>query len=135
MIAEEIVNRRASVFLLWLTITVAGIFLFMLEPGKSVFLPACLFRTLTGFQCPGCGTTRALHQLLHGNVWGAFQLNPLMLLSIPFLLYAVLRYTSSVMRGRPITRNLLASKYIWAVFGVVIFFWVFRNTPFYPFGS
>ena len=135
MDVDEIVNRRASVFLLWLAIGAAGVFLFVLEPGKSALFPGCPFRTLTGFTCPGCGTTRGLHQLLHGNIGAAFQLNPLLILALPLLLYALLSYTITVMRGQPLKRNSLPAKYIWAIFGVVLFFWVFRNTPFYPFLS
>ena len=135
MVVDEMVNRRASVFLLWLTIAAAGVFLFVHEPGKSALFPGCPFRILTGFTCPGCGTTRGLHQLLHGNISAAFQLNPLLILALPLLLYALLSYTIPVMRGQPIRRNSLPAKYIWALFGIVLFFWVFRNTPFYPFAS
>lgn len=134
-VVDEIVNRRSSVFLLWLTIAAAGVILFVLEPGKSAFLPGCPFRALTGFTCPGCGTTRGLHQLLHGNLAAAFQLNPFMILALPFLLYSLLNYTNTVLRGQPIRRHTLPANYIWALFGFVLFFWVFRNTPFYPFVS
>lgn len=135
MVVDEIVYRRLSLFITWLTIAVAGVLLFVLEPGKSAFLPGCPFRALTGFACPGCGTTRGLHQLLHGNLPAAFQLNPFLILALPFLLYALLSYTNTVLRGKPIRRNNLPAKYIWALFGFVLFFWVFRNTPFYPFVS
>jgi hypothetical protein len=132
---DETFNRRVSLLMLWLALPTAAIALFVLEPGKSRFLPGCPFRALTGFTCPGCGTTRALHQLLHGNLVAAFQLNPLLILSLPFLLYALLRYTNAALRGRPINRNSLAAKYIWTLFGIVLFFWIFRNTPVYPFAS
>jgi Protein of unknown function (DUF2752) len=132
---DETFSRRLSLFILWSALAAGAIALFVLEPGKSPFLPGCPFRALTGFTCPGCGTTRALHQLLHGNLLAAFQLNPLLILSLPFLLYALLRYTNTVLRGQPINRNSLAAKYIWALFGIVLFFWIFRNTPVYPFVS
>ena len=135
MLVDELINRRLTVFMLWLTIAMAGIFLFLIEPSKSVFLPGCAFRALTGFTCPGCGTTRGLHQLLHGNLGSAFELNPLLILSLPFLLYALLNYTNTILRGKPVRRNTLPARYIWALFGFVLFFWVFRNTPFYPFAS
>jgi hypothetical protein len=135
MFVDELVHRRLSVFALWLTISAAGVFLFVLEPGKSALLPGCPFRLLTGFLCPGCGTTRGLHQLLHGNVVAAFQLNPFMMVALPFLLYTLLSYTNTVLRGKPLERNTLPAKYIWALFAFVLFFWVFRNTPFYPFES
>ena len=135
MDVDEIVSRRLTVFFLWLTLAIGGTLLFFLEPGKSALFPACPFRTLTGFTCPGCGSTRGLHQLLHGNLIAAFELNPLLILSLPFLLYALLSYTSNVFRGQPIQKNALPAKYIWALFVVVLFFWIFRNTPFYPFVS
>ncbi len=135
MVVDELINRRLGVFVLWLTIVGAGVILFALEPGRSAFLPGCPFRMLTGFTCPGCGTTRGLHQLLHGNLASAFELNPLLILALPFVLYALLKYTNTVLRGKPIRRNTLPARYIWALFGLVLFFWVFRNTPFYPFVS
>ena len=32
----------------------------------------CMFKTVTGLWCPGCGGTRALKQLLKGNLWQSF---------------------------------------------------------------
>ena len=135
MTVTEIVNRRVTVVLLWLTIMTGGVCLFFLQPGKSRFLPICPFRALTGFTCPGCGSTRGMHQLLHGNLGAAFEFNPLLVLALPFLIYALLNYTSRVMRGQPAQQNTLAPKYIYTIFGVVLFFWIFRNTPLYPFVS
>lgn len=128
-------NQRITLVLLWLTIIAGSICLFILEPGKSALLPVCPFRALTGFTCPGCGSTRGMHQLLHGNIGAAFEFNPLLLLSLPFLLYALLRYSHRVMTGQPVEHNKLAPKYIYTIFGVVLFFWIFRNTPLYPFVS
>jgi hypothetical protein len=135
MFVDEIVNRGLSVATIWLTLVVAGVYLFIFEPGRSGFFPLCPFRALTGFTCPGCGTTRGLHQLLHGNLTAAFMLNPLMVLVTPFLLYALIRHTGSVMLGKPVKGNIVPAKYIYALFGFVLFFWIFRNTPFYPFPS
>jgi hypothetical protein len=35
--------------------------------------------------------------------------------------------------GRPLQPYRLNDKYIWMLFAVIIGFWVFRNTRFYPF--
>ena len=40
-------------------------------------LPSCLWHRWTGLPCPGCGTTRALVRVLHGDVTAGFLLNPL----------------------------------------------------------
>ena len=55
----------------------AGILLlFFFDPATAGFYPPCLFKTLLGVPCPGCGSLRAAHQLLHGNFQEAWALNP-----------------------------------------------------------
>lgn len=130
---DEIVNKRLTALLIWLSIAIGATYLFIFEPGKTGFFPACPFRTLTGFTCPGCGSTRGLHRLLHGDIVSALEFNPLMVLSLPFLLYALVRYTAEAVSGRPLQRHNLDAKYIWMLFGVIMSFWIFRNTRFYPF--
>ena len=130
---DEIVNKRLTALLIWLSIAIGAIYLFIFEPGKTGFFPACPFRTLTGFTCPGCGSTRGLHRLLHGDIVSALEFNPLMVLSLPFLLYALVRYTAAAVSGRPLQRHNLDAKYIWMLFGLIVSFWIFRNTRFYPF--
>ncbi len=127
--------RRSSVLAIWSLIIAGAAYLFFFEPGKSGFFPACPFRLLTGFNCPGCGVTRALHQILHGHFYTAFTLNPLFLIAIPFLVFAFLRYSVIVMGGGIPRRNALPAPYIYAIFFAILSFWIFRNTPFYPFVS
>jgi hypothetical protein len=130
---DEIVNRPLRAALLWIAVGAGATYLFIFEPGKSGFFPACPFRALTGFSCPACGSTRGLHCLLHGDVVSAFEFNPLLILSLPFLLYGLVRYTNAAVRNRPLKWNQLNAKYIWMLCAVILCFWVFRNTPFYPF--
>lgn len=127
--------RRSTVVAIWSLIIAGAAYLFIFEPGKSGFFLACPFRFLTGFTCPGCGATRALHQILHGHFETAFMLNPLFLLAIPFLLFALIRYSVIVMRGGVPRPNALPAPFIYAIFFIILSFWIFRNTPFYPFVS
>ena len=127
--------RRSTVIAIWSLLVAGAAYLYWFEPGKTGFFPVCLFRFVTGYQCPGCGSTRAVHQLLHGHVVAAFMLNPFFLLAIPFLLFALIRYSSIVMRGGVPRHNTLPAPYIYALFFVVLSFWIFRNTSFYPFVS
>lgn len=129
----EIVNKRQTALLIWLSIAIGATYLFIYEPGKTGFFPACPFRMITGFTCPGCGSTRGLHRLLHGDVVGAFEFNPLMVLALPFLLYALVRYTAAAISGRPLQRHYVNPKYIWMLLTVITCFWIFRNTRYYPF--
>ena len=127
--------RRSTVVGIWLLLIAGAVYLFIFEPGRSGFFPGCVFRSLTGLTCPGCGTTRALHEITHGHFKAAFMLNPLLLLASPFLIYAFLRYSVIVMRGGVPRKNALPAPYIYAIFFIVLGFWIFRNTPFYPFIS
>ena len=97
--------------------------LFCFNPDSWGFYPRCLLHEYTGWYCPMCGTTRALHQLLHGH-WGtAFRCNALAIALLPVLVYCAGRGRSG--RLRPI--------WLWMLAGVVIFFGVARNIPAYPF--
>ena len=121
----------------WLTLLAGAIFLFFFNPASpsNQFFPKCPFRLLTGLQCPGCGSTRAFFQLLHLHPIAAFKLNPLMILTLPFIVYGFLGYTKSAVTGKPHRRVFIPSMYLWGWLTVMVFFWIFRNTPWYPFVS
>src|SRR6266478_6212704 len=59
--------------------------LYFFNPAQFGFYPICFFYKTTGLLCPGCGTLRALHQLLHGHFEAAFRFNPLMVSSVPIV--------------------------------------------------
>lgn len=127
--------RSSTVIAIWALLIVGAVYLFVFEPGMSGFFPKCPFRIATGFTCPGCGITRALHHILHGHFVSAFMLNPLFVVLSPFLLFALLRYSFIVMRGGRPRPNALPATVIYSLFFVILSFWIFRNTPFYPFVS
>lgn len=82
----------------WLGLSAAAIFVFFFNPASpsNQWFPKCPFRLLTGMQCPGCGSTRAFYQLLHLHPIAAFKFNPLMILTLPFIVYGFLGFTRSV---------------------------------------
>ena len=47
------------------------------SPHEAGHYPACAFLGLTGLYCPGCGTLRAVHELGHGDLLAALDLNAL----------------------------------------------------------
>jgi len=108
-------------------------FLFRYNPANSALYPPCLFHVLTGLHCPGCGSLRALHQLSHGHIAAAFGLNPLMVMSLPFLGYSFLSRASFRMRGRPLPSVSVPPYWHWLLLGTILAFWLLRNIPIYPF--
>jgi hypothetical protein len=101
----------------------AWILFFLIDPATQPLLPPCLFHAFTGLYCPGCGATRALHQLAHGHFMDALKLNALVVLGIPLgCLIAICRKRYNLPAW--CLRTLLVCI---AVFGVV------RNIPLFPF--
>lgn len=103
------------------------------NPASSGMFPPCPFLWLTGFYCPGCGSLRALHQLLHGNFRAALSLNAFALLSLPFLAYGVVSRAAFLIRSRYLPRVFLPSWTIWALGCAIVLFGIVRNLPMYPF--
>lgn len=67
-----------------------GILYFIVDPEKTSWMPQCPVFSLTGLQCPGCGSQRFLHAILHGDLAGAWHANAFLLLALPgigFLLW------------------------------------------------
>jgi len=111
----------------------AAAFLFLFDPARAGLYAPCPFHALTGLLCPGCGSLRALHQLLHANLSAALALNPLMVLSIPFVLYLFWRDWRAS-RGAPCdSGSAIPPWMIWSVLAIILGYWVLRNIPCYPF--
>ena len=108
-------------------------YLFARDPAEPGVFPACPWLTLTGYHCPGCGTLRALHQLLNGHVLTAFGLNPLTLLALPLVGYALLSTLVMAVSDRRLPSVFIPANWIWGLLVAVLLFWVLRNVPVYPF--
>jgi hypothetical protein len=99
----------------------------MFDPSTTPFYPRCAFHALTGWQCPGCGATRALYQLLHGHIREAVRFNAILFLLGPFLLIAggseVRTYINDAPRPRWLERPWIG----WAAATLVMTWWIGRN--------
>ena len=136
-VAVDRAKQRTIAATIWMGLGAIAIFLFFFNPASpsNQFFPKCPFRLLTGWQCPGCGSTRACYQLIHLHPLAAFKLNPLMVMTLPFIVYGFLGFTKSAITGGPQRRIFIPPIYLWAWLVLLVFFWVFRNTPWYPFVS
>ena len=69
---------------------VGVLYLKIIAPKFNIHIP-CIFNKITGFECPGCGLTRASLALLDGNIYQAFRYNMLVFILAPlYLTYSVL---------------------------------------------
>jgi hypothetical protein len=103
------------------------------NPATSRLFPPCPFLWLTGWYCPGCGSLRALHQLLHGNVRAAFAFNPFAVLAFPFLTYGGASRAAYLLNCRHFPSIFLPAWSIWTLFSAIVLFGILRNLPLYPF--
>ena len=62
------------------------------DPAQSetVFI-LCVTKNISGIDCPGCGSQRAFHELLHGNFIKAAKLNLTIYFFTPLLLFLFLK--------------------------------------------
>ena len=111
-----------------LVVALAVVYYFRHDPARSGSLfPPCFFHRLTHLYCPGCGSQRAAHQLLHGRLLGALRCNPLMCLAIPVLAWEALAKAT-----RRFPSLLDRPRVGWTILWVVIVFWIARNLPVWP---
>ena len=110
-----------------------AVLFFVLNPNEHEIFPRCVFHSVTGYYCPGCGSQRAIHSLLHLNFAGVAGNNFLFLPAVLLLIY---HYSFSFL-NKKFTGKLPNIFYIkstpWIILGVIILFWVLRNLPVYPF--
>lgn len=108
-------------------IVIAGIAIYStFDPSTVRFFPRCTFLTLTGLKCPGCGTQRAIHALLHGNFLEAVRFNAMMVASVPLL--ALYGYAEIVRKRKPRFYNKVNSTpIILTIFLLVVLWWILRN--------
>ena len=101
---------------------------FIFDPAQGGFYPTCMFHKLTGLNCPGCGSLRALHHLTHGEFIAAFHCNPLLMILLPLAAFSGLR---RLQRGRGAFGNdsFLRPATAYTLLAVTIVFTVLRNLP------
>jgi Protein of unknown function (DUF2752) len=114
-------------------IAVAVFLLRAFDPATSGIFPPCPLHYLTGWYCPGCGSLRAIHQLLHGNLRAAWAMNPLTIILLPFLSYELSSYGLFRFRGRGLRQLFLPAAWIWGLGAAIILFGIARNLPIHPF--
>jgi len=106
----------------------SGAILFFFDPAKHGFYPICLFHSLTGWYCPGCGATRAAYQLLHGHLLRALQDNALFVLTLVVLAAQGAWSVAKKIRNQPVA-FVVSPKMLWALLVIALVFTGLRNLP------
>jgi hypothetical protein len=101
--------------------------LLIFPPARYSFYPECPIYRYLHVECPGCGTTRALAALLHGDVAEALRWNALTtVLALPAVGYAGICYRRFLAR-RPLCFAQPPAAVVYVGLAVAVLFAVARN--------
>jgi len=105
-----------------------GIYYFYSNNPASKESPfvVCITKTVTGYDCPGCGGQRAFHELLHGNLIEAAKLNLFIYFFAPLLLFIFLKVTLKPF-GINLPDIILSTKWLFGILVAILVFTVVRN--------
>ena len=125
--------KKILPFVLLLLVSGVAVVFFVLDPSKTQLFPQCPFHAVTGGYCPGCGSQRALHNLLHLNIAGVVSYNFLFLPAALLLLYHYIHPVLNRIFAWKLPNLLYKKQTPWIILIVVILFWILRNLPWFPF--
>ena len=107
-------------------LVIMGYYFFLNPYEQEYFFISCPFYKITGFQCSGCGSQRAFHEILHLNFEEAFHQNALVLIAIPY--FSLIFFTSFFQeKFSKLRQFLIGKKTILILFFIIILFGIFRN--------
>jgi len=109
-----------------------GILVYKYPPETSWGYLPCLWYQLTGLLCPGCGSQRALHLLLHGNFSEAFLYNQLLVSALGALIFFVVLYKFGMLPHTLLHYTKKTSFWLYLLL-LALLFAVLRNLPGTPF--
>ena len=91
---------------------------------------SCLFKRITGIECPTCGLTRSFVSVSHFQLRRALRFNQagvlvylMILLQIPYRVYIIVKKENSAIDKRI---ELLSKTYLYLVILVLIVLWLYR---------
>ena len=127
------ISKGKGVILLAFIVFIAIYFLG--NPSSSAWWLKCPLHALTGWQCPFCGMQRQLHALLHFRIAEAWRLNPVLLLSYPYLFFLLFTYIFPNINCSPrlphclrrILLFCLSDRALFIFFAVLLLWGIIRN--------
>ena len=116
-----------------LLIGVIAFLYFSINPSEIGFFPKCPLYSTTGVYCPGCGSQRAMHDILHLNIKGVIGHNLLFLLGLLIVIYHFIIEGITLFSKTKVNNILYHPKTPIILLIIIIIYWILRNIPYYPF--
>lgn len=102
--------------------------LYRFNPALYSIYPRCQFHRLTGLNCPGCGGTRAVYALLHGDLLAALRDNALVVLGLAAAGLRGACFRLNRLRGRP-NGPFFPARWLLPLLAGMLLFGIVRNLP------
>jgi len=117
-----------------------GVLLFvvsMYPPSDDSYYPKCTLHKYTGLHCAGCGLTRSVFSLLHGEVLQSLAYNVLWPILLGILIWGLGKSLwNSNFPNREIRLTMprvVVKLWPWVLVITLVAFTILRNIPAYPF--
>jgi hypothetical protein len=109
----------------------AALFVFYtFDPETQTFFPKCPFLLISGYKCPGCGSQRAIHSLLHLRIGDALRYNAFMLPALPYIILGIyLEYFGGKKRFPGVEKFFFGRWSAIVLLCVILAYWILRNLP------
>lgn len=119
------VAKKAGIVVLIISAFFALYFYGKFNPETTLF-PKCPFYWATGLKCPGCGSQRALHHLLHVRIGTAFHYNACLVLFLPVLFFILV---AELLQGKypKLYSASHSTVFSWTITAAILLWWLLRN--------
>ena len=92
------------------------------------YTPSCLFYKATNLQCPSCGGTRCVENILKGNFKEAFLFHPIFFITIFYLLLCNIVYLINLNKKNKILTWIYPKYWYTIIFAVIlVIYGILRN--------
>lgn len=111
----------------------ALLYLYFTAEGEGAGIP-CMFHSITGLYCCGCGASRALRSILHFDFYQALRYNAVFTVALPFLgIYFSSLFISYIRFGKDEVSRKIPMWPIWVFVSAFLLYGILRNIPVFAF--
>lgn len=94
---------------------------------------SCFIRAAFGIPCPGCGSTRAIGALCHGDIKKALEFHPLIFITLALIAACIFAFIFKInIFGTAEKKKKRAAVFAWCVFALYMGVYITRMILFYP---
>lgn len=119
-------KRYIVAFLIVIVVVALAAAYYCFDPAEVKWMPRCIWKVATGTDCPGCGSQRMVHALMHGDFQSAWHANAYALCMLPLIGLMIWLELFREIHPR-LYRRIYSPVVIWTMAVSVVAWWILRN--------